>query len=64
MLGFKKEVKMMAVFGIGIVIGVLAMVGLLNLTRREEPTGCLIVFGGLFLALLLSLIIPQLIMAG
>jgi hypothetical protein len=52
---------MLPIFGLGIVTGILIVVGILRLTMREEPTGCLIVFGGLFLLLLLILIIPQLV---
>jgi len=54
---------MLVAFGIGIVIGGLAVVGLLKLTMREEPTGCFLVFGILFLLLLAFLIIPQIVMA-
>ena len=39
---------MLALLGVGFVIGILAVVGLLRLTMREEPSGCFLVFGALF----------------
>ena len=55
---------MLALFGIGVVVGILLVVGVLKLTMREEPTGCLVVFGGLFLLLFLLLIVPPLLMGN
>ena len=51
---------MFVAFGLGVLGGVLAVVGLLRLTMSEEPTGCFIVFGGLCLLILLALVVPQL----
>jgi hypothetical protein len=42
---------MLALLGIGFVVGILAVVGLLRLTMREEPSGCFLVFGALFFLL-------------
>ncbi len=50
---------MLITFGIGFLVGVLAIIGLLKMTKREEPTGCIVVFGGFFFLILLALIIPQ-----
>jgi hypothetical protein len=36
---------MLAVFGLGILVGTLAVIGLLRLTMRTEPTGCIVAFG-------------------
>ena len=52
---------MLAMLGLGVVIAVLTVVGLLKLTMREEPTGCIVVLGSLFLLLLLLLIVPQVV---
>lgn len=53
---------MLALLGLGIVIGVLMVVGLLKLTMREEAGGCVLVFGLIFLGLFLSMIVPQIIL--
>ena len=50
---------------IGIVAAVLAVTGFIKLMARKEPSGCLVVFGILFLLLFFGLVIlPQVIMAG
>jgi hypothetical protein len=46
---------MLALLGIGFVVGILAVVGLLRLTMREEPSGCFLVFGALFFLLVAAL---------
>ncbi len=46
---------MLTVFGFGIVAGLAAIIGLLRLTMREEPTGCVVIFGSIFSLLLLSM---------
>jgi len=53
---------MLALLGIGFVVGILAIVGLLRLTMREEPTGCLLVFGALF-CLLVAVLAAALVTA-
>jgi hypothetical protein len=40
---------MLALLGLGFIVGILAVIGLLRLTMREEPSGCFLVFGALFL---------------
>ena len=56
---------MLAIFGMGVVMGVLAVIGLLRLTMREEPTGCVVVFGSLiFLIFLALIIVPRMVLAG
>jgi len=49
---------MLIVFGlgVGVVAGIGAIIGLLRLTMREEPTGCVLIFGSIFLLLLVSMI--------
>jgi hypothetical protein len=37
-----KEVIMVVIFGLGLVVGVLVVLGLLRLTAQAEPTGCII----------------------
>ncbi len=50
--------------GVGIVIGILAVVGVIKLTMREEPTGCVVVFGSLFLLIFVALIVvPWVVLA-
>ena len=48
---------MLAAFGIGFVIGVVAVIWFLRLTVREEPTACLIIFGILFSLIFSTLVI-------
>jgi hypothetical protein len=43
-------------FGLGILTGIVVIVGLLRLTMREEPTGCVVIFGSFFFLLLASII--------
>ncbi len=45
---------MLPLFGVGLVVGILAVIGLLKLTMREEPTGCVIAFGTIFLVVLVA----------
>jgi hypothetical protein len=47
---------MLTIFGFGIVAGIGAIVGLLRLTMREEPTGCVVIFGSIFFLLLASMV--------
>jgi hypothetical protein len=47
----KEGTIMLSLLGLGFVIGILAVIGLLRLTMREEPTGCFLVFGALFFLL-------------
>jgi hypothetical protein len=54
-----RRTKMLAVFGLGILVGTLAVIGLLRLTMCPEPTGCVVVFG--FLTGLLFLIVATLL---
>ncbi|MBN1217610.1 MAG: hypothetical protein JXM69_01675 [Anaerolineae bacterium] len=44
---------MWAIFGLGIVVGIVVVVGLLRLTMATEPAGCVITFGFVFCLLLL-----------
>jgi hypothetical protein len=41
----------------GILFVLLLLVGILRVTMREEPMGCVIVFGGLFFMIVVLLII-------
>jgi hypothetical protein len=36
---------MLAVFGVGFVVGIVIVIVLIKLTMREDPTGCLIGLG-------------------
>ena len=46
---------MLTIFGFGIVAGIAAVIGRLRLTMREEPTGCVVIFGSIFSPLPLSM---------
>lgn len=48
---------MLAMFGIGVVVGVIVVIGLIKLTMRTEPTPCLIIFGMVFCLIFLLLAI-------
>jgi hypothetical protein len=48
---------MLAIFVVGVVVGVIAVIGLIKLTMRTEPTACLITFGTMFFLIFLLLVI-------
>jgi hypothetical protein len=49
----------------GLIVVMLVLVAILRATMREEPTGCIIVFGGLFfLIAALVMIVPWLAQFG
>lgn len=48
---------MLIMFGLGILAGIVVITGLLRLTMREEPAGCVVIFGSLFFLLLASIIL-------
>ncbi len=55
---------MLAPFGFGIVIALIVAFTSLLMTKREEPTGCIIFFGSIFLfALLALLVVPPIVLA-
>jgi hypothetical protein len=53
---FGRRNKMLTVFGFGVVAGIGAIIGLLRLTMREEPTGCVVILGSIFCLLLAAMI--------
>ena len=55
---------MWAVFLAGVVLGILTIGGLLKLTSRNEPTGCILIFGMLVFLFFVALVLgPQLVFA-
>ena len=51
--------------GIGIVLSVLIIIGLVNLILREDPTGCMVLFGiFIFLVVWSGLVVRWLLFAG
>lgn len=48
---------MLTLFIVGFVVGVIAVIGVIRLTMRTEPTTCLITFGTMFLLTLLLLVV-------
>ena len=48
---------MLAMFSIGVVVGIVVVIGLIKLTMRTEPTPCLIIFGTMFCLIFLLLVI-------
>ena len=53
---------MWAMLGIGIFVGIIAVIGLLRLTMREEPSGCFLVFG--ILAFLLAAMLAAIVLGA
>jgi len=47
---------MLAMMGFGFVVGIIAVVGLLRLTMREEPSGCFLVAGVLVFLVMVVLV--------
>lgn len=54
---------MLVQLGLGLMIFLGLIIGLLHLTRREEPYGCMLVFVIFFLVILAGAVIPQLALA-
>lgn len=51
-------------FVLGVIVGVAIIIGLLRMTATTDPTGCIVVFGGLlFLIIWMLLVIPWLFLA-
>ena len=49
---------MLVMFGAGIMVGILILLALLGLTKREEPAGCVVALGFiLFLVLVLVIVV-------
>ena len=46
---------MLVILGVGTVVVLLATIAALKLTMREEPSGCFLAFGSVFLLFLLAL---------
>jgi hypothetical protein len=56
---------MLAVFGVGVIVGIVIVIGALSLTMRDEPASCLLVLGIIvFLFFGLVVVVPQLVLAG
>ena len=46
---------MLVILGVGAVLVIVVTIDALKLTMREEPSGCLLAFGSVFLLFLLAL---------
>ncbi|MEM7027983.1 MAG: hypothetical protein AAF629_00215 [Chloroflexota bacterium] len=51
---------MWLLFGLELVIGTSIVIGVIKSTMRNEPSGCLMRVGFIFIFLLIMLIVPQL----
>jgi hypothetical protein len=54
---------MILAFFLGILVGILIMVGILRMSMREDPTGCLVIFGLVFFLLLMAAVLSPMIWA-